>query len=145
MSLLINGKAYDWADISIDYPGFTMQPQEINYDDELEKELAYGIGSAPRGWGTGNYKASAKLTVLRDDFEALLAHCKTQGIALYKLVIPKIVVSYANDGDKITTDVLSKVTITKTSHKAASGDKSLKVDLDLLPVGVIVRNGVSAI
>ena len=145
MSLLINGKAYDWADISIEFPDFHMQLQEISYDDELEKELAYGFGSAPRGYGTGNYKASAKISVLRDDFDTLIDYCKSKGISLYLLVIPKIVVSYANAGSKTITDVINKVTITKTSHKGASGDKEIKVDLDLLVAGTITRNGTNPI
>lgn len=145
MSLLINGKAYDWADISVEFPDFSMQLQEISYDDELEKELAYGTGSVPRGYGTGNYKANAKITMLRDDFDSLTDYCKSKGISLYKLVIPKIVVSHANAGSKTVTDVINKVTITKTSHKGAKGDKELKVDLDLLVAGMITRNGVNPI
>ncbi len=53
--------------------------------------------------------------------------------------------SYANAGDRTRQDVLNKVSFSKTSHKAAQGDKSLKVDLDLIIAGQIVRDGLEAI
>lgn len=146
MSLLVNGKAYDWGSVGIDLPGLPMiDVQEISYNDELEKEAVYGRGNMPRGYGTGNYKASAKLTLLREDYEVLITHCKDTGATLYGLVIPKIVVNYADDGDPIHTDVLDTVTITKSDHKGAQGDKKLTVSLDLLVVRGIIRDGVKAV
>lgn len=143
--LKINGKAYSWADVDVAIPGLVIQAQEISYNDELEKEAVYGRGCKPRGYGTGNYKAEGKLTLLRDDYDALLDYCRDKGVGLYSLVIPKIVVSYANDGDRTRSDVLDTVTITKGDHKASQGDKSLKVDLDLLIVNGIIRDGVQPV
>jgi len=73
--LKVNGKAYDWGDVDLKIPGLNIQVQEISYDDELEIEEVYGSGSKPRGYGTGNYKASGKLSMLRDDYDDLLAYC----------------------------------------------------------------------
>lgn len=145
MSLIVNGKAYDWGDVDIKLPNLSIQVQEISYDDELEKELAYGKGQKPRGYGEGNYKASAKLSLLRDDYDELIDYCKKQKVGLYKLQIPKIIVSYANAGGKTISDVINKVSFNKTSHKASQGDKNLKIDLDLIVAGTIVRNGVNPI
>lgn len=61
--LKVNGKAYDWGDVDLKIPGLNIQVQEISYDDELEIEEVYGYGSKPRGYGTGNYKASGKLSI----------------------------------------------------------------------------------
>lgn len=141
----INGKKYDWSDVDIHLPGLNIEITEISYDDELEKELQYGKGSKPNGYGTGNYKPNAKMSLAREEFDELLKYCKKNNVSLYKLEIPKIVVSYANDNYPTQTDVLPKVSFTKTSAKAAQGDKSLKVDLDLLVAGVIDWNGVKAI
>lgn len=145
MSLKINGKAYDWADVNLFLPGLVVEPQEISYEDELEKELAYGLGSKPRGYGRGNYKASGKISLLRDDYDALLDYCKRQGIAFFALEFPRIVVSYANEGDVMRQDVLNRVSFTKRSNKAAQGDKNLKVDLDLMIAGMIEHDGVPSI
>lgn len=145
MSLIVNGKAYDWGDVDIKLPNLSIQVQEISYDDELEKELAYGKGQKPRGYGEGNYKASAKISLLRDDYDELIKYCKKQGVGLYKLQIPKIIVSYANDGGKTISDVINKASFSKASHKASQGDKNLKIDLDMIIAGTIVRDGVNPI
>lgn len=143
--LKVNGKAYDWGDVDVKTPGLDFVVQEINYEDELDKEEIYGYGGEPRGFGTGNTKASGKVTMLRDDYDDLLDYCKKNKIAFYKLVIPSIVVSYANDGARTRMDELRKVTFSKRSTKAAQGDKSLTVDIDMLIVGGIVQDGVKAI
>ena len=145
MSLKINGKSYDWASVDIKLPGLNLEFQEISYDDELEKELVYGKGQKPRGYGEGNYKSDGKASFLRDDYNALLDYCKIKKISLFKVNIPKIVVSYADEGERTRSDVLNNVTFTKRSQKAAQGDKSLKVDLDLLIAGGVESDGVKAV
>lgn len=142
---LINGKAYDWGDVSLKLPGLDLVVQEISYDDELETEEAYGYGSMPRGYGNGNYKASGKLSLLRDDYDALLDYCKSQNIPFFRLVAPSIVVGYADEGSRTRIDELKKVKFTKRSTKAAQGDKSIKVDLDFMVVGGISHDGVEPV
>lgn len=145
MSLKVNGKAYDWGDVDVKIPGLVLEVQEIDYDDEFDMEETYGKGNKPRGYGTGNYKSSGKITVLRDDYEALLAYCKAKGIPFYKLYIPSVVVSYANEGDRTRIDELRKVKFSKRSNKAAQGDKSIKVDMDMMIFGGIVQDGVEPV
>lgn len=145
MSVRINGKSYDWGDISVKTPYGDFEPQSIDYDDELEKEAVYGRGNMPRGYGTGNYKASCKMSFLLDDYEQLEDICKQRGVSLYKLLIPKIVVAYANDGDRPRIDEITKVGITKVANKGQQGDKNITVDVECGVFGKIVRNGVSPI
>jgi hypothetical protein len=142
MSLKVNGKAYSWGDVDVKIPGLVLTVQEISYDDEQEMEEQYGKGNKPRGYGVGNYKASGKLSLLRDDYDDLLAYCKAKKTPFYNLDIPSIVVSYANEGDRTRIDELKRVKMVKRSNKAAQGDKSLTVDIDLMIVGGIVQDGV---
>ena len=141
--LKVNGKNYDWGDVDVKFPGLVLVVQEISYDDEQDMEESYGRGYKPRGFG--NYKASGKLSMLRDDYEDLLAFCKARGVSFYDLELPSIVVSYADNGKAISTDELKKVRPIKRTHKAAQGDKSLSVDVDLMIVGGIITNGVQAV
>ena len=140
MSLKVNGKAYDWGDVDLQLPGLALEIQEISYDDEQEKELVYGKGSKPRGYGKGNYKPTGKLSLLRDDYDDLVDYCKGQGIPLYEIEFPKV-----SAGERTRQDVLNRVSFSKFSHKNAQGDKSLKVDIDLLIAGVIERDGLAPI
>lgn len=141
--LKVNGKAYDWGDVDLKIPGLNIQVKEISYDDELEMEEVYGYGSKPRGYGTGNYKASGKLSMLRDDYDDLLAYCKQKGVPFYKMELPSIIVSYANEGARTKIDELKKVKFSKRSNKAAQGDKSLTVDVDMMIVGGVYQDGVA--
>lgn len=143
--LKVNGKAYDWGDVDLKIPGLNIQVQEISYDDELEIEEVYGSGSKPRGYGTGNYKASGKLSMLRDDYDDLLAYCKQKGVPFYKMELPSIIVSYANEGARTKIDELKKVKFSKRSNKAAQGDKSLTVDVDMMIVGGVYQDGVAPV
>lgn len=145
MSLKVNGKAYDWGDVDIKLPGLALQVQEISYDDEQEMEETYGKGSKPRGFGTGNYKASGKMSLLRDDYDDLLAYCKAKKLAFYKMEIPSILVSYANEGARTVIDELKTVKFVKRSNKAAQGDKSLTVDIDLMIIGGVIQDGVQPV
>lgn len=145
MSLKVNGQAYDWGDVDTKMPGLILVCQSIDYSDELEAEEAYGKGHMPRGFGNGNYKADAKLSLLRDDFDDVVEYCKAKGIPFYKLKIPVLTVSYANDGGRTIIDELKNVICTKRSYKAAQGDKSLMVDLELKVLGGIIADGVKPV
>lgn len=142
---IVNGKVYDWGSIDIQIPGLALEAQEISYDDELESELVYGKSAVPRGYGNGNYKASGKISLLRDDYNDILDYCKKNNLKFYQLVMEKIIVSYANEGQATRSDVINKVKFQKRTNKAANGDKSFKVDLDLLIMGTIVQDGVEPI
>ncbi|WP_250278792.1 hypothetical protein [[Clostridium] colinum] len=141
----VNGKYYDWASIDLNIDGLLIEAQEITYDDELEKEQVYGLGNKPRGYGTGNYKLNLKISFLREDYEELVNYCKSKGISFYSLVIDKIVVSYADDGEPIIIDTITKVTPTKRSSGGKQGDKSILVDVEFIVFGEIVMNGVKPI
>ena len=138
----VNGINYGWGDVDVKLPGLNLVVQEISYDDEQDMEESYGRGNRPRGYGKGNYKSSGKITMLRDDYDDLLAYCKAKGVSFYGMELPSVVVSYANPGDRTRIDELKKVVPTKRSFKAAQGDKTLSVDIDLMIVGGIVQDGV---
>lgn len=143
---LINGKCYDWSSVTINVSGMdSIELQEISYDDEQELEAIYGKGGKIRGYGTGNQKNSVKLSMTREDFNEMIRVIKSKGYkSFYKYIIPKITVSYADDGVATTTDVLTNVKFSKRSLKAAQGDKSMKVDLDGMAMGGIKLNGLGA-
>lgn len=142
MEQLVNGKVYDWSSVTIGVSGMeNMEPTEISYDDEREADFIYGKGGNPRGFGTGNKKNSVKITMIREDFNEMCRVVKSRGYKhFYEYVIPKIVVSYADEGADTCTDVLTNVVITKRSFKAAQGDKSMSVSLDGLAMSIKIND-----
>ena len=145
MSNKVNGINYGWGDVDVKIPGLNLVVQEISYDDEQEMEESYGKGYRPRGYGKGNYKASGKMSMLRDDFDDVLDYCKATGKSFYNVELPSVVVSYGNPGGRTRIDQLKRVVFVKRSHKAAQGDKTLTVDIDLMIVGGIVEDGVEPV
>lgn len=145
MSIKVNGINYGWGDVDVKIPGLNLVVQEISYDDEQEMEESYGKGNRPRGYGKGNYKASGKMSMLRDDFDDVLDYCKATGKSFYNVELPSVVVSYGNPGGRTRIDELKRVVFVKRSHKAAQGDKTLTVDIDLMIVGGIVEDGVEPV
>lgn len=79
--LRVNGRAYDWGDVDFQIPGLNIEVQEISYNDELEKEVVYGVGQRPRGYGEGNYKSEGKIDL--DKAASRLCH---QGIGAFVLL-----------------------------------------------------------
>ena len=103
MSLKVNGQTYSWGDVDVKIPGLVLVVQEISYDDEQDMEESYGKGNRPRGYGKGNYKASGKMSMLRDDYDDVLAYCKAKGVPFYGLEWPSVVVSYATKASAPTS------------------------------------------
>ena len=141
----VNGIYYGWSDITLKMPGLDLGAQSIDYDDELEKELVYGAGSLPHGYGRGNYKGNCKITFLKEEFDEFAAWCKSQGVGIYSVEVPKVIVSYAKDGERIRNDVINRLTPSKVTNKGAQGDKSLTVEVEFLVYGQIVRDVLKAL
>ncbi|MGL4367654.1 MAG: hypothetical protein ACRCTQ_05195 [Brevinemataceae bacterium] len=146
MSALINGKFFDWGDITISLLPLSpvlFSAKEISYSEEMEAEAIYGRGRAPIGFGRGNWKASGSLSLLKSEFEAL-ALATPNGILNLdpRVVIINIVYSNMFEGTTpLSTDTLTGIRFTKISDKAAQNDKSIYTSLDFTVFGNILRNG----
>lgn len=143
MSLKVNGQTYSWGQtLTSRSRASSWSCRKSATTTSRTWKKATAMGNRPRGYGKGNYKASGKMSMLRDDYDDVLAYCKAKGVPFYGLEWPSVVVSYANEGERTRIDELKKVVPIKRSHKAAQGDKSLTVDIDLMIVGGIVEDGV---
>ena len=81
--------------------------------------------------------------MLREDYNQILRYCKKRGKKLSVLNIPKITVSYANDDQETSTDVLRGIILNKNSFSGKQGDKSLTVSLDGFMYKAPKLNGVT--
>lgn len=143
---LINGKVYDWSSIDIGIDECeNIEVTSINYSDALEREAVYGKGGKVRGYGNGNQSGSCDITMLREDYNEFCKYIKNKGKKFYDFVIPKITVSYADEGVETTTDTITKVVISGRDFKAAQGDKKNEVTLKGMVAGSITTNGLEAL
>lgn len=142
---LINGKCYDWNDISIDVDGMeNIEVTSISYGDKQEHEGVYGKGGRYRGYGTGNTTNQVSIEMLREDFDEYCCILKKKGYNnFYDYVIPKITVSYANTGEKTSTDVLTKVKLGSRDTNPKQGEKSVTFKTDGVAYGGIKWNGMN--
>lgn len=149
MAVMVNGKAFDWGDITITLVPLTAvvySAKEISFEESLEAEAIYGRGRNPVGYGVGNWAASGKLSMLKSEFEAM-ALISPSGILNMDPRYTIINVFYGNlveSTHPVTSCTLTGIRFTKISDSASQGDKELKVDLEFTIFGDILRNGKSA-
>lgn len=141
--MAINGTKHDWESMEIQLPnGVVIGVTEISYSDEKPIEARYGKGSVPRGYGRKNYKASGSMSLDRDEAERLRV---SLGGSFYKSSPFPIIVSYANPGEPVITDILPDCKITKADTSGKQDDDNagaVKVDFEIL--SPIKWNGVNA-
>lgn len=145
---MINGKHYDWEDMSIMLPhGVAALVSEIKYSDEQTVTPRYGKGAVAKGYGRGNYKASGSFTLDREEWEQLKAVLLSSGKgAIYDHTPFTIVVSYANNDQPAIVDTLNQCKISKVSEGGGSqGDDNVsKMTCEIEILKPIVWNGVPA-
>lgn len=145
--MAINGRNYDWEDISVTLPGGdAVGITEIKYTDGQSIEARYGKGSVPRGYGRGNYEASGSMVLDREEWEKLKNELTATGGGIYDHAPFTIVVSYANNDMPTVTDTLKDCKITKFSGAGGSqGDDNVSpMTCEFTILKPILWNGVPA-
>lgn len=148
--MAINGRNYDWEDITVTLPsGTAVGISEIKYTDGQAITARYGRGSVPIGYGRGNYEASGSIVLDRDAWELLkdaIAGTDGSGGGIYDHAPFVIVVAYANDDMGHITDTLKSCKITKfDGGGGAQGDDNVSpISCELTILEPILWNGVAA-
>ena len=143
----VNGEFYSFARATFNIAGSKIVAlMSVDYDDAIELEEIHGAGMAALGFGEGKYTANFKLTIKKEDFDAVVLPALTGGdndnTPLYEHEPFDFTVTYAKrKGEKSTTDSIKGVRIMSMAHKSAEGDKSTSIDLTGKSLGGIWRNG----
>lgn len=141
----VNGKMYDWADLTVVYPGSipagVLGIQSIDWNEELEVEPIYGAGNKAIGYGRGNWKAEGKMTITLEAYAQLNAMTSA---GIFNAPPFNIVLCYANKEEPVHTVQLLGCKWTKKSNKASQGDKKMEVELDFVILEDIRHDGISA-
>ena len=137
MTPLINGRAYDYAQIVATVLG-TVFPSisAIEYGETQEKENNFGAGDRPVSRGHGAKNATCKLTLSMNDIEAIRRAIPTGSL----LDVPAfdIVVTFLNEALPVT-HVVKNCEFTNDMVSGAQNDKDLKTEFELIPSHIIWR------
>jgi len=132
MTPLINGRAYDFAQINMLISGVVVPSiSSIEYSEEQEKTNNFGAGDRPVSRGHGAIDAKAKITMSMNDVEALRASA-TDGSLLKLPAFDVVVVFLHPTSAKVVTHTLKNCEFLSDGVTGSQGDTDLKRDFDLV-------------
>lgn len=146
MSVLVNGKFFDWGDISISLLPFSpvlISVKEISYSEECETQTIYGLGRNPIGYGNGNWKAQGNLVLSKHEFENI-AFLAPNGLLNLDPRIVTINIVYTENGEgkhNPAAETLMGIKFISISDKSVQNEKNLSTSLNFIILGNILRNG----
>lgn len=128
---LINGKSYEWSDITMNVMGVPIVGvTAIKYDETQNMTNVYGAGRRPVSRGYGSIEPTASVTLLMEEIENL------QSVAPNGLLmdIPEfdIVVAFIDSALIPRTHKLRNVRFKKNAREVSQGDTSIPVELELI-------------
>lgn len=134
--MIINGRQYEWADISLILGGrLVTGARGINYKESQEKELIYGKGNRPMSIQKGNKKYEGSVTLLQSEVETLkeLGRSIVGRASILDLNL-NAVVCYGDPskGDVMLTDQLFNIQFTEVEKSMKQGDKNMEVTLPFI-------------
>ncbi len=139
----INGREYEWADISILFGGIPISGfREIKYKKAAEKEVMYAKGRDAHSIQRGNNAVTGNLTFTQSQLYALDA-AVAKGDLLDVQV--DIVVSYGAEINSalgagkavINTRVIKGVEFTEFEEGMSQGDKFMEIPMPFLALNIL--------
>lgn len=133
--VLINGKAYEWADILVNILGVPFTGvTAIEYEDKQSMENVYAAGRNPNARTYGKIEPTAKISLLMSDVEALSAVAPTGRIQdIPEFDIP---VMYLDANNQTVKHKLRKCRFTNNKRTSSTGDGALIVEIDLIVASI---------
>jgi len=134
---LINGRAYDYAQIRLTIAGVQVHSvTAISYTEEQEKTNNFGIGNRPVSRGHAAIEASASLTIGMNDVEAL-RNAAPEG-SLLQIPSFDIVVTYDNS-QGVVTHIVKNCEFLSDGTEADQGSVNIERSFDLVASHVQYR------
>lgn len=137
MQPLINGRAYDFAQIIVTVLGVPVASvSAIDYEETQEKKNNYGAGNRAVSRGAGAIEATASIEFSMNDVEAIRKVAPNGSL----LQIPSfdITVFFGNPQSP-TTHVLKNAEFTKDGVSGGQGDTDMKYKFDLILSHIVWR------
>lgn len=137
MATIINGRQYEWADISFILGGrVVVGCRGINYKESQEKSLVYGKGNRPLSIQRGNKKYEGNVTMLQSEIETLKELARTthgpRGSILDLNLNAVVCYGDPSKGDVMLTDLLYNIQFTEVDKGMKQGDQNMEVSLPFI-------------
>ena len=128
---LINGKTYEFADISIIMLGVPIiGATAIEYDEKPNAENIWGTGRHPIARGHGHVVPSAKITLLMAEVLNLMT---ANGLGrIYEIPEFDIIVTFTDDSLIPVTHKIRNCRFNSQGVTAATGETSIPIELELI-------------
>ncbi len=128
---LVNGKSYEYADIECIILGVpVIGITAIEYGEDSETENIYATGRFPVSRGVGRVQPSAKITMLMEEVNNIVAAAPSGRI--YEIPEFDIIVSYTDLSLIPVVHKIRNVRFKNNKISSATGDTSIPVELELV-------------
>lgn len=129
---LINGKAYEYADITVNILGVPfLEVTAIEYGEKANAENIYGAGRYPIARGKGTVETTGKITILMGDVQNLVSIAPNG--RLHDIPEFDIIVTFTDINLIPVKHVIKNVCFLDNMISSATGDTSIPVELAILP------------
>lgn len=128
---LINGKAYEWADIVVNIGGIPITGiTAIEYTDNQTMENVYAAGRNVNARTYGRVEPTAKVSMLMSSIEAIQAASTTGRIQdIPEFDIPVV---FLDTNNVTVRHKLRNVRFMNNGRKSAAGEGAVIVEIDLI-------------
>lgn len=128
---LVNGKAYEYADITCVILGVPIvQITSIEYGEDAGVTNIWSTGRFPTSRIHGKIEPSAKMTILFDEVQNIMS-VAPQG-RIYQIPEFDIIVAYTDASLIPVVHTLKNCRFKNNMLKSATGDDAIAIDVDLV-------------
>ena len=128
---LINGKSYEFADITCIVLGIPIVGiTSIEYGEESETENIYATGRFPVSRGVGRVMPTAKITMLMEEVMNIVSASPTGRI--YDIPEFDIIVAYTDLSLIPVVHKIRNVKFKNNKISSSTGDTSVPIEMDLI-------------
>ena len=133
--MLINGKNYDWNNITLILFGVPVVGiTDISWKEDNINVNNYGAGRYPVSFGQGNVSYSGSITLYKEEVLAIIN--AAPGKSLANIPPVSVILQYSGDGVNYNTEEIQNVRFLSEDFKAKQNDTSLLMTVPFIFAGI---------
>ncbi|MCC2590359.1 hypothetical protein [Chryseobacterium sp. MFBS3-17] len=136
MAVNINGREYEWGDLTLILGGRDITRfRGVKYSEKVERETVHAKGRHPHAVQSGNFTYEGEITILQSEYESLV---KAGNGSILSLSLDALV-SYGDPfkGDAMTTDRIESLRFTEANKEWTQGDKFAEITIPFIALRIV--------